>query len=339
MSASGSQAQGSGGVIESPRYPNNYPLNVYKVYPALVAGEGNQIKLTFTDFNVEHKLNGGCWDWVKIEDEDGNELMGETCGTNIPDPVTSKSMKVIFSSDDVIPKKGFRAFWEVVSGGGGSTPLAVEGYCGEFTKWDMLGPKYIANTPHNYTLAPESELSDRNARLILEGQILDENCVELKDAIVEVWYAGTFEPFPVDEECVDEEIGEREGQYDDDSGTLWYRGKQTTDEHGEYKFLATFPRQYGDRPLIHYHFQVTTTDDRVFITQAYFQDVIPGEDCRDGQYLDETAGRDAQYLTVTKYDGDVPHLHFNIKPTSWCPVGDTICRDRRIQESTRFNPT
>lgn len=54
---------------------NNYPDNFDKDYNLRV-DEGHLIEILFTDFELEGRSNSGsCWDWVRIEDADGTELL------------------------------------------------------------------------------------------------------------------------------------------------------------------------------------------------------------------------------------------------------------------------
>ena len=58
---------------------------------------------------------------------------------------------------------------------------------------------------------------------------------------------------------------------------LLYRGKTMTNKNGFYDFLTSFPDVYSDRPIPHYHIQVTTPGrrGRSFVTQIYFRNMIP----------------------------------------------------------------
>ncbi len=57
---------------------NNYPDNSVKDYH-LRAEEGYLIEILFTDFDLEGRDNSGnCgYDWVRIEDGDGTELLAK----------------------------------------------------------------------------------------------------------------------------------------------------------------------------------------------------------------------------------------------------------------------
>merc|ERR1712025_41598 len=80
------------GTIQSPNYPKSYSENTDKTYDLTVA-EGSKIKLTFTDFDVEHEDNCS-YDYVQVTDTNGKDL-GKFCGSSKPNPITSsgKSLK------------------------------------------------------------------------------------------------------------------------------------------------------------------------------------------------------------------------------------------------------
>jgi len=108
---------GTEGVITSPNYPENYDEvdpYVEETYPIEVA-EGSRISLTFTDFAVEEESSCG-WDWVQVEDGDGTELLGRSCGFQPPAPVVSNtnSITVTFHSDYTDTYRGFSATWQMV---------------------------------------------------------------------------------------------------------------------------------------------------------------------------------------------------------------------------------
>jgi len=134
--------------------------------------------------------------------------------------------------------------------------------CGDFTEPDQIGPFYEERAYLDYKIAPAAELSDKKTATVLAGKILDSHCQGVGGAILDVWYAGktgnnyTFPP-----------------------AKLWYRGKTRTKRDGSYKFLATFPVIYKERPIKHYHFKVITPGPRgkELITQAYFESMVPPE--------------------------------------------------------------
>jgi len=94
---------------------------------------------------------------------------------------------------------------------------------------------------------------------------------------VEVWYAGREPacgklPFM---KCYD---AGKMGYTSRASNELWYRGKVKADRQGRYSFFATYPHVYEKRPIIHYHYKVTSGSGsraKSLITQAYFRSGVP----------------------------------------------------------------
>lgn len=76
------------------------------------------------------------------------------------------------------------------------------------------------------------------------------------------------------------------------SDTLWYRGKMTTNQNGEYSYRGTFPAVYEARPIRHIHYKITDNNRGVeLVTQLYFKDFVPPS------YEDYVRGRDTQFPT------------------------------------------
>jgi len=132
----------------------------------------------------------------------------------------------------------------------------------EFTMNDQEGPFYLDRDGQflRVDIAPSTELQDPTKAVFLHGRVWDRNCQPIRNARVEVWYAGPTK-----------------GNYTFGIGHQWYRGKQKTDLKGDYHFLASFPIIYPQRPVIHYHFKVWTPGPMgmEFTTQAYFEDMLP----------------------------------------------------------------
>jgi len=97
---------------------NNYPHNSVEDYHLRVE-EGNVIEILFTDFDLEARSrSGSCYDWVRIEDADGTELMAKTCAGEKPvAAIRSRTnvAKIEFRSDRSVATMGFRAEWRKVS--------------------------------------------------------------------------------------------------------------------------------------------------------------------------------------------------------------------------------
>ena len=86
----------STGVVTSANFPSNYPLN-YKKTDMIMVDQGMVISLQFTKFDVYSSdvylmfTTTVCKDYLSITDGDGTLLMEETCGTSLPDNITSTS--------------------------------------------------------------------------------------------------------------------------------------------------------------------------------------------------------------------------------------------------------
>jgi cubilin len=134
----------SGGFIESPSHPLNYPSLSDEDIPIFVP-EGSVIELTFLDFNLEASINiedsSGCYDWVEVVDGDGTMLMTKTCGrgSKVPPNVVSRTHKMIvkFHSDDNQEFPGFLAVWKKL-------PMPVSG--------EIASPNYPENYPDNISI-------------------------------------------------------------------------------------------------------------------------------------------------------------------------------------------
>jgi protocatechuate 3,4-dioxygenase beta subunit len=74
--------------------------------------------------------------------------------------------------------------------------------------------------------------------------VVGQDCLAVPGALVEVWYAG----------------GSPAGYTFPPSSTLWYRGRARVGTDGRYEFLATMPKVYSGRPILHYHYKVVWQD-------------------------------------------------------------------------------
>merc|ERR1719402_390350 len=111
------EESGESGTITSENYPNIYPDNIDKEYPINADGP---FVIKFSDFVLEDpKSDSSCYDWVIIKDGEGSILLDETCGSEIPPPITSKtnSAKVFFHTDWHTNATGFSLDWEVEESG------------------------------------------------------------------------------------------------------------------------------------------------------------------------------------------------------------------------------
>uniref|UniRef100_A0A4W5PRH7 Platelet derived growth factor D n=1 Tax=Hucho hucho TaxID=62062 RepID=A0A4W5PRH7_9TELE len=104
----------TGGVIQSPRYPNAYPRNLQLSWK-LLSPHNTRITLEFdSHFVLEEPENEVCrYDFVEVEDisETSTIVWGRWCGQRVPPRLTSKTntLKVTFKSDDYfVAKPGFK---------------------------------------------------------------------------------------------------------------------------------------------------------------------------------------------------------------------------------------
>ena len=103
------------GVLTSPNFPANYPLDLHERKTIEVA-KGSVIKIHFTDFNLEvvGQLEGTePVDYLEITDGDGTmlERFGEMW--SLPHDVTSNSetVHILFHTDESVTRSGWRLEW------------------------------------------------------------------------------------------------------------------------------------------------------------------------------------------------------------------------------------
>lgn len=126
---------GSYGVIESPGYPNSYPLNMNCLWTINVP-KGNKINVTFIKFDIFesfgsyrsfspfrpwHLNRRNCETAYLQYKETSDKLFSKKlCGTSLPEPISTKSnsLQIQFASGNFYPHNGFRMEW--VSYGCGS---------------------------------------------------------------------------------------------------------------------------------------------------------------------------------------------------------------------------
>lgn len=129
---------GDSGTIQSPEYPNNYPVHAHCTW-LITSSPGTNLVLTFTDFDVEDTEH--CRS-DKLQTYDGNSIhsmsLGESCGNTLPKPVIafSNSLFLYFTSDETGAGSGFQAEWTIFEGCGGN----LDGNSGSFSS-----PNYPGN--------------------------------------------------------------------------------------------------------------------------------------------------------------------------------------------------
>uniref|UniRef100_A0A8B9GL35 Cubilin n=1 Tax=Amazona collaria TaxID=241587 RepID=A0A8B9GL35_9PSIT len=131
------------GVLTSPNYPNNYPVQTECIYTITVE-MNKQIVLNFTDFTLEG--NKRCTqDYVEIRDGgyETSPSLGRYCSTDPPPLIISHSNKlwIKFVSDRFGTRKGFSAEWDGTSSGCGGTLISASGI--------LMSPNYPMPYYHN----------------------------------------------------------------------------------------------------------------------------------------------------------------------------------------------
>jgi len=114
------------------------------------------------------------------------------------------------------------------------------------TEGNPQGPYYIAGAPSKEKLGEALE----GQLLIISGQVLNQNCDPITDAIIDVWQTDS------------------NGNYNFEDFTL--RGKIKADELGQYKLETIFPGKYSERPA-HIHVKVSAPGLSSHTTQLYFE--------------------------------------------------------------------
>ena len=79
----------------SPGYPSNYGNNVYKVWTIHAPAGYIVINFKFIDFELESQCYCS-YDWVKIVDSNGVEIMPKRCGSNNPG-----TFRCVFVTDQI----------------------------------------------------------------------------------------------------------------------------------------------------------------------------------------------------------------------------------------------
>jgi len=118
------------------------------------------------------------------------------------------------------------------------------------TEGNPQGPYYIAGAPYKEKLGQALE----GEKLIISGQVLNQNCDPIPDATVDVWQTDS------------------NGNYYFKDFTL--RGKIKADEGGQYKLVTTFPGKYSEAGVMrpaHIHVKISAPGMSSHTTQLYFE--------------------------------------------------------------------
>jgi protocatechuate 3,4-dioxygenase beta subunit len=97
--------------------------------------------------------------------------------------------------------------------------------------------------------------------IIIQGQILDAQCIPVSQAIVEIWQTnskGLYQVYDIEE-----------NRYEDFDSNFLGSGKQVTDNLGFYNFLTILPGTYGERAR-HIHFRLRHPNFPTVETIMYF---------------------------------------------------------------------
>tara|TARA_B100000809_G_scaffold253431_1_gene289432 strand:+ start:519 stop:1130 length:612 start_codon:yes stop_codon:yes gene_type:complete len=119
---------------------------------------------------------------------------------------------------------------------------------------DILGPFYRKNAPTRSNLIHKDL---KGSKVALKGKIYGSDCgTVLKNTLIEIWHCNT------------------DGKYDNDTDQFLHRGKQLSDENGDYKFDTILPGKYLNGKLFrpsHIHFRVTHKKTKELVSQIYFK--------------------------------------------------------------------
>ncbi len=118
------------------------------------------------------------------------------------------------------------------------------------TEGNPQGPYYIPGAPYKEKLGESLE----GQKLIISGQVLNQHCEPIPEAIVDVWQTDS------------------NGNYNFEDFTL--RGKIKADEYGQYKLETIFPGKYSEAGVMrpaHIHLKVSAPGLLSHTTQLYFE--------------------------------------------------------------------
>jgi protocatechuate 3,4-dioxygenase beta subunit len=188
-----------------------------------------------------------------LADGDDSNAGTGTGGTGAPETGTGGGTSTSGSSDDATGA-GTRAttFEEGTGESTGATNTTGPDDCVP-TSPNIEGPFYIEGVPVRTDL---DLYGDEGIKFAVSGVVRGSDCAPLAGAVVEIW------------QC------DPEGDYDNDSPEMRYRGQMVTDARGGYAFTTLVPGRYPNagtfRPA-HIHVKVWVNRVQRLTTQLYFE--------------------------------------------------------------------
>ena len=112
---------GSSGTIESPNYPQTYPINLQCEYFIQLPDQSSRVEISFSGFRIAGRYPECDKDWVRVYDghtNDGN-LHGTFCHTSLPSTITtsgSTAKIVLYAGPSHNPSRnGFSARYRTIT--------------------------------------------------------------------------------------------------------------------------------------------------------------------------------------------------------------------------------
>jgi protocatechuate 3,4-dioxygenase beta subunit len=153
---------------------------------------------------------------------------------------------------------------EMAKNGDSEVVLNLTPACGDdddFTPAQTEGPFYTPNVPERTSLIEEGMAG---TVLVLTGKVLLNDCQPVAGAIVDFWHCDP------------------DGVYDNEG--FRFRGKQYTDENGNYRLETLLPGVYPGRTR-HIHVKTQRPGGELLTTQLYFPNEPQNE--QDGIFMPE----------------------------------------------------
>lgn len=143
---------------------------------------------------------------------------------------------------------------------------------------------------NRYTVGPcyfpvedfRSDISEgqQGIPMTLVMKLVDEDCIPVAGANIEVWWCNWDGIYSADDEGVANPYsfnsGFCSGSDSDALEAKWFRGVQTTDSDGNVYFLGCFPGWYPSRTT-HIHFRVVENNVERLVSQFCFEDALSND--------------------------------------------------------------